>query len=115
ATERPNPKERFPTVADFYSACNPSSDVDKALVVGYWAQVIENVPEFDSQSINRELKHLGHGVSNITSAFDGLKERKPQLVIQTKKSGTSRQARKLYKLTIEGQRAVERMIGENEE
>jgi len=36
--------------------------------------------------------------------------RKPALVIQTHKSGSTKQARKRYRLTNEGLRAVERML-----
>lgn len=108
-------KGKYATLADFYHAANPTQENDKALVVGYWAQVLQGEGDFDAQSINKELKDLGHGVANITSAFDSLMARKPQLVIQTKKSGTTKQARKKYKLTLEGQRSVERMIGGTQE
>lgn len=101
---------RYPTIADFYAAVGPTQDSDKALVLGYWTQVLKGQGEFDAQSINKELKHLGYGVSNITSAFNALMGRRPQLAIQTKKSGTTKQARKSYRLTVEGQRAVERML-----
>jgi DNA-binding PadR family transcriptional regulator len=53
-------------------------------------------------------------VSNITTALSSLIERKPQLVIQTRKSGNSKQARKRYRLTDAGIRAVERMISGGE-
>ena len=102
-------KSKYPTLADFFAAVSPIQEADKALVVGYWFQFIEGVPDLDGLTLNRELKHLGHGISNITSALDTLMSRKPALVIQTKKSGTSRQARKKYRLTLEGQRSVERM------
>jgi hypothetical protein len=105
----------FETLPDFYSAAGPARETDKALVVGYWVQVIQGTGEFDAFTINKELRHLGYAVANITSAFDNLINRKPQLVIQTRKSGTSRQARKMYKLTMEGQRAVERMLGDGQE
>lgn len=108
-------KSKFPTLADFFAAAAPSQENDKALLVGYWTQFILGEAEFDAQSINKELKNLGHGVANITSAFDSLMARKPQLVLQTRKSGTSKQARKLYKLTLEGQRAVERIVGGTQE
>lgn len=107
-------KARFPTLADFFSAASPSQDADKALVAGYWFQIIEGNQDLDGFKINKELRHLGHGVSNITSAFDTLISRRPALVIQTKKSGTSKQARKKYKLTLEGQRSVERMINQDQ-
>ncbi|MFZ3321349.1 MAG: hypothetical protein WA190_03190 [Usitatibacter sp.] len=106
---------RFDSLPDFFSAAAPSRETDKALVVGYWVQVVQGTGEFDSFTINKELRHLGYAVANITSAFDNLINRKPQLVIQTRKSGTSQQARKMYKLTMEGQRAVERMLGDGQE
>ncbi len=105
----------FEDVADLFSAADPGSDAERALVVGYWLQYVNGVPEFDSQTANRELKHLGHGVSNITAALTNLKGRKPQLVIQTRKSGTTKQARKKYKLTNAGKHAVEEMIRRTEE
>ena len=39
---------------------------------------------------------------NITAALDDLKEVQPQLVLQLKKSGKSRQARKTYKISVAG-------------
>jgi hypothetical protein len=100
----------FEDVATFFSCAAPKTDADRALVVGYWVQYHVGAAEFEAFTINQELKNLGHGVGNITDALDKLKSRKPQLVIQTKKSGTSRQARKKYKLTNAGRLAVEAML-----
>jgi hypothetical protein len=100
----------FASIADLYAAAQPRSDADKALVVGYWIQILQGAQDFDSQSVNAELKHLGHGVGNITQAFGSLMTRKPQFVIQTRKTGTTQQARKRFKVTLAGQQAVERMI-----
>jgi len=97
-------------VADLFAAAAAQTDADRALVVGYWLQIITSQPDFDSFTVNRDLKNLGHGVANITSAFDTLIERKPQHVIQTRKSGSAKQARKRYKLTEEGKKAVQRMV-----
>lgn len=104
------PTSAFESIADLYAAAQPSGDAEKALVGAYWFQVVKGEQDFDSQTINRELKHLGHGVSNITQALNALISRKPQVVIQTRKSGTSQQARKRYKLTTSGQQVAERMI-----
>ena len=79
-------------------------------MIGYWFQFRESLAEFDSQKVNSQLKHMGHGVTNITSAFTSLKEQKPALVMQTKKAGKSQQARKRYKLTSAGKQAVEAML-----
>jgi len=100
----------FDDLAEFYSAIGPSSDAEKALVVGYWIQFREGQPDLETQSVNTELKHLGYGIGNITRAFDTLTKTRPQLVIQTRKSGTSQQARKKFKLTFEGKRQVESML-----
>lgn len=100
----------FSDFADLYSRADPSSEAQKALIAGYWVQVVGAQETFESQSLNTELKNLGHGVKNITDALDQLIERKPRLVIQVRKSGTTRQARKRYKLTVEGIRAAERLL-----
>jgi hypothetical protein len=100
----------FADIATFYDAAKPSTDVLRALVVGYWLQVLERQESFTSQAVNGTLKDLGHGVSNITKAFRHLATHDPVWARQVKKSGTSRQARKLYRLTNEGVREVERMI-----
>jgi cytochrome c556 len=100
----------FSDVADLYSRTEPRNDAERALIVAYWFQKLGGEPDFDSAKINRELKHLGHGVSNITAALSSLIAKKPQLVIQTRKSGSSQQARKRYKLTTEGLKHVERML-----
>ena len=102
--------KRFDNIAEFYAAANPQSEPEKAAVVSYWFQVFESHPDLDSQRVNTELKHLGHGVSNVTAAFSALMNRKPQYVIQTRKSGTTQQARKRYMLTSEGKKFVEGLL-----
>jgi DNA-binding PadR family transcriptional regulator len=97
-------------VGDFYARSTATTEQERALIVAYWVQEIRGDGEFDAQSVNSELKHLGHGVSNITRALDDLKARKPQLVIQTQKSGKSKQARKVYKVTAAGKTEVMRLL-----
>jgi hypothetical protein len=101
-------------IADLYAAAAPKGDAEKALVVAYWVQQIKGNGDFDAATINKELKHLGHGVGNITAALGSLIARKPNLVIQTRKAGSSQQARKRYKLTIEGLKYVDNMIQSEE-
>jgi hypothetical protein len=108
-----NGTQRFSNIAEFYAAANAQSESEKVAVVSYWFQVNESSSDLDSQRINKELKHLGHGVSNVTAAFSSLMSRKPQLVIQTRKSGTSQQARKRYMLTNEGKKFVEGLLAPN--
>jgi hypothetical protein len=100
-------------VADLASLCDlarPDTDAERALVAGYWLQCTQGQTEFTAQAVNDELKNLGHGVSNITNAFSSLKDQKPALVIQVRKDGTSQQARKKYRVTAEGKKAVDLMV-----
>lgn len=100
----------FETFAELFEAASPGTEREKALLASYWVQVCQNQPTFGSQTLNDELKDLGHGVGNITEALTALKNERPALVLQLKKSGTSRQARKTYKLTQEGTRRVQAMV-----
>ena len=101
---------QFGTFGELYSAASPNSDVDRTLVAAYWRQYVEGADEFGSQELNGLLKNLGYKIANITSAFDLLKSRKPAFVIQLKKAGTTRQARKSFKVTEAGKQAVETMV-----
>lgn len=91
---------------------SPRTDADRALVGGYWFQVVQGQETFTGYQVNNELKNAGHGIGNITDALTTLQRRTPAQVRQTMKSGRTKQARKTYKLTVAGVRAVEAMMGE---
>jgi hypothetical protein len=101
---------RFSALGELFDAARPQTNGQRALVAGYWLQVCGGANDLSSQAINTELKHLGYGILNITEALEDLKATKPAHAIQLRKSGTSRQARKTYKITEAGIRAVETMI-----
>jgi hypothetical protein len=103
---------QFGSLADLYSAAAPKADPDRALIAGYWYQFVQGEEDFGSQTLNSDLKHLGHGVSNITKALERLKSQTPALVMQVRKAGTSQQARKKYKLTAAGKKAVEALLAQ---
>ena len=98
---------KFDTAADLFDAVAPNMEFEKAVTIGYWFQVAQGQPDFGSQEVNTTLKNIGHGIGNITDAFGSAMGRKPSLVMQTQKSGTAKQARKQYKLTVAGVRWVE--------
>lgn len=98
------------TFAELFEAASPTTEREKGLVAAYWVQVCQGQPSFGSQPLNDALKDLGHGVGNITDALSALKDERPALLLQLKKSGTSKQARKTYKLTQEGIRRVQNMM-----
>jgi hypothetical protein len=106
----------YNTFAELYDAAGPEPAWEMALVGGYWFEVCQGAEDFGAQDVNDQLKHVGANVSNITVAFNTLIHATPRLVLQIRKSGKSQQARKRYKLTVAGRRAVEQMIsGETEE
>lgn len=102
-------KKQFADLPALYDAASPSTESERALVVGYWFQVVEKNDGFYSYSVNTRLKHMGYQIGNITRAFDSLMSESPRLVIQLGK-GDTRQARKKLRLTTEGIRKVESMI-----
>lgn len=100
----------FSSVADLFAETNPKSASEKVLVVAGYLQEVKGVAELTGREINKELIHLGHGVKNITAAINSLMNKKPKLMIQTRKEGKSKQAQKKYKVTTEGFAAAKRMI-----
>jgi hypothetical protein len=100
----------FEHFAELFAMAQPKSDADKALVAAYWVQVHEGQSQWQSRRLTTELKNLGHSLSNITNALTADMNRKPQLVIQLKKSGSAKQANKTYKVTHEGIVYVQGML-----
>ncbi len=101
--------------AELFAAASPKTNEDKALVAAYWVQVHEGQDSWASRRLNSELKNLGHSIANITDALTSNMRKKPQRVIQLKKSGNSKQATKTYKVTHEGLVYVQGMLrGESE-
>ena len=96
--------------AELYHASGASTHPDGMLVAAYWVQVLKGQESFGSLELNKLLKDLGHGVTGTAKVMTTLIARKPALILQLKKSGKSQQARKTYKLTDAGKKAVEQMI-----
>jgi hypothetical protein len=109
ASPNENANTGYSTFAELFDAANPVTEKDKALLAAFWMQTYEDAQNFPAQSLNDLLKDLGHGIGNITEALTALKNERPALVLQLKKSGTSRQARKIYRMTQEGARRVAAM------
>jgi DNA-binding HxlR family transcriptional regulator len=79
-------------------------------VGAYWVSIVEGQTTFASQAINALLKDLGYQVGNITDAITQCMREKPAWIIQTRKSGSTKQSRKEYKLTEAGRRRVIAML-----
>ncbi|MCM2333317.1 MAG: hypothetical protein NDI82_05155 [Anaeromyxobacteraceae bacterium] len=102
--------DSFETVADAFAAARVRTAADRVLLGAAYLSKKQGKAELASAEINVALKNMGHAVASINKIIDLLKDRKPQLMIQTRKSGNSRQARKLYKVTSAGFDKVEAML-----
>jgi hypothetical protein len=113
-TIRPESTSAFPDFPALFDAASPTTDADRALTAAYWVQFVQNGGDFDAQVVNSMLKNMGHGISNITKALSRAQAARPALVLQVHKSGRLQQARKKYRLTTEGIRHVESLMGHSE-
>lgn len=102
--------EKYDTAAELHAALHPSTEPEKALVIGAFLQKKQGLEKLTGQQINGVLKDLGHGIGNITGAIQSNIDQRPSLMIQLKKRGSSRQARKEYKVTEEGIFSIIKMI-----
>lgn len=104
----------FENVSEFLAAASAASDVDRVLCVAAYLQDFSDSQDvtLSGKQINDELKNLGHGVKNITDSINTLKARKPQHMIQVKKSGKAKQAWKEYRVTRAGVDYAYRLISE---
>ena len=105
---------QFNSFAELFFASGPQTAADKALTAGYWLQCIQGEEDFSGAAVNKELQNVGEALSNVTDAFNQLMAKKPKLAIQTRKSGKSKQSRKLYKLTEPGRRIIDAKIKNSE-
>lgn len=102
--------DRFESLADAWAAAHLITDAERALFVAAYLSKKNGQAKLTGQEINRHLKNLGHRIGSINKAIDSLQDRKPQLMVQTKKSGNTRQARKNYKVTAAGFAAAEKLL-----
>lgn len=102
--------DEYERISDLMDAASPTTTADHVLVASYWFQVLQGQEDFTSQAVNSELKDLGQESKNITDSFNTLMKRKPPTVRQVQKTGSTRQARKKYRLTEPGIRSVQRML-----
>jgi hypothetical protein len=97
---------KFEHFAEFYDVTDPKTDPERVLVASYWTQVIQGKATFGSQELNKLLKDLGHGVAAINKAMSANIDKKPALILQVTRGGSTQQARKKYKVTEAGKKWV---------
>lgn len=108
-----NSGSRFETFGELYSAVDPLTQEDKALTAAYWLQVVLDNESWQSADVQKELRELGYPLTNVADSLSSAVGKRPQRVIQLKKSGSSRQARKTFKLSDAGKRYIEERLNHN--
>jgi len=88
----------------------PNNGNEWALLAAYHLTNARPEGVVTGQEINTVLKHHGKGVSNVTKTISRLARADPALMLQVRKDGTSRQARKSYKVTTSGITFVEERL-----
>lgn len=103
---------KFQTLGDCFAVIpiSPMTDVQRALVAAGFLQIKGSLEKLSGQEINKELKNIGQTVENITNAISGNIGVKPQRMIQLRKSGKSKQAKKEYKVTPPGIDAIQKLF-----
>jgi hypothetical protein len=108
---RPAPKtrpaRRGRTGGGLLEHWRPETMAERALLGAYVLSGGRAERTVTSQAINAELKRHGLPVPNITRAIESNLRSRPPLMIQKKKLGTTRQARKQYAITQAGVDYVE--------
>jgi hypothetical protein len=96
----------FEHFAELVNRARPRTDVERALTASYWVQEHEGKRGFVSTEVNERLRETSAPIAHMADAMAALQSRRPALVIQIRKSGRTRQARKTYQVTTEGVAAV---------
>lgn len=103
---------KYDSVEDLFFSSNARTVASKILLVAAYLQEKHNLKELSSFDINTRLKKVGHGVQNITTSINTLMNKKPPLMIQTGKSGDTKQAKRKFRVTEEGLRIARNYITE---
>ena len=93
---------KYETFAELFFASNARTITAKILLAAAYLQEKKNIKEFGSSDINAMLKKIGQVVQNISASINVLLLKKPPLLIQAKKPGSHKHARRAYNVTDAG-------------
>jgi len=96
--------------ATAFSKAKPKTAADKVLFTAWYLSEKMGVKDLTSLRINKMLTHLGHKPTNASAEVRRLIAGKPALMIQMRKQGKSKQARKLLRVSEEGKEAARKML-----
>lgn len=92
----------YDTVLELFAESDVKRVSSKILLMAAYLQEKLNIKEISSFDINSRLKRIRHGVTNISSAINGLLEHSPKLMDVIDQPGEGNAARRKFKVTEEG-------------
>lgn len=98
------------TLGDLLTLWRPSKASERALLGAYYVARYTDDKYVTSHAVNAALKEYDLQVANITRAIETCLNSTPALMAQVEKRGTTRQARKLYRITSAGVSVVEERL-----
>ena len=94
------------SIHGLFERVKTKTDVARVLLVAAYLQEKQSDEELGSRQINKELKSIGRGIKNITQAINSLLKKDPELLVMTRKTTTSQQGKKKYRVTALGMSKV---------
>jgi hypothetical protein len=94
--------KRYKSIETLFLSSNIKTVASKILLAAAYLQEKMGYDEISSFDINSRLKKMGYGVSNISNSLNTLLKKEPPLMIQTRKDGDSKQAKRKFQVTEEG-------------
>ncbi len=94
--------KRYRSIETLFLSSNVKTVPSKILLAAAYLQEKLNFEEISSFDINSRLKKMGYGVPNISSSLNSLLNKEPPLMVQIRKAGDSKQAKRKFRVTEEG-------------
>lgn len=105
----------YDTFAEMLDASGASKEGEFFVIAAYWLQVVKGEETWKSYEVNKLLKDTGNQIDRISNPIRALSNTKPRVLVQISKNATSAgKGSKVFKLTTEGVKRAERMLGKAE-
>ncbi len=100
----------FQYFAELFNRADPKTQEEKVLCAAYWVQEIEGKEQWKSSDLQKLLKDQGEVIEEISRVLNRAIKKRPSPILQLRKNGNSKQARKDYKMTQHGIDNVVQML-----
>lgn len=103
---------KYDSLKEIFNASTTKRTGAKMLLAAAYLQEKENLKELSSYDISSRLKKIGEAVKHPSAVINSLISKKPPLLLQTGKHGTSEKSRRKFRVTEEGLKTAKKYINE---